>query len=109
MSNFTSGPWALVDPGHPASAIEKHDCWTIEAISTSNEMIDVEVRRVANIGLEAEAKATANLIVAAPDMLEALKNIENDDEHMPPSAWELIQNAIAKAEGKENGGTVGNE
>lgn len=42
----------------------------------------------------------ARLIAAAPDMLAALKNIENDDEHMPASAWELIQAAIAKAEGR---------
>lgn len=45
--------------------------------------------------------AIANLIAAAPDMLEALENIENDDKHMPSTAWEMIQDAIRKAkEGK---------
>lgn len=42
------------------------------------------------------------LIAAAPDMLEALQNIENDDNSMNKTAWELIQAAIAKATGKEN-------
>lgn len=37
---------------------------------------------------------------AAPEMLAALKNTENDDGHIPPSAWKLIQDAIAKAEGE---------
>lgn len=44
--------------------------------------------------------ANAKLIAAAPDMLEALQNIENDNAHMPPSAWKMIQNAITKATGK---------
>ena len=30
---------------------------------------------------------------------EALENIENDDQHMPSTAWELIQAAIKKARG----------
>lgn len=41
------------------------------------------------------------IILAAPDMLEALKNIENDDQHMPATAWKMIQDAIAKAEGRK--------
>lgn len=45
--------------------------------------------------------SNANLIAAAPEMLEALKNIENDDQRLPNSAWGLIQKAIAKAEGKQ--------
>lgn len=41
------------------------------------------------------------LIAAAPDMLEALQNLENDDgSTMPATAWELVQKAIAKATGK---------
>ena len=47
--------------------------------------------------LPAASEANAQLIAAAPDMLEALQNIENDDNHMPRSAWDLIQTAIAKA------------
>jgi hypothetical protein len=46
-------------------------------------------------------EANARLMAAAPEMLEALKNLENDDgSTMPPSAWKLVQDAIAKAEGQ---------
>ena len=45
----------------------------------------------------ATALAKARLNDAAPDMLEALENIENDAEHMPDTAWRMVQDAIAKA------------
>lgn len=35
------------------------------------------------------------------EMLVALKNIENDNSHMPETAWQLIQNAITKAGAKK--------
>lgn len=44
-------------------------------------------------------EADARLICAAPAMLEALENIENDAGQMPASAWALIQNAIKAAKG----------
>lgn len=44
-----------------------------------------------------EEIANAYLIAAAPDMLEALKNLENDDGHIPLEAWKMVQSAIAKA------------
>ncbi len=41
------------------------------------------------------------LIAAAPDMLEALENLENDHgKAMPPSAWKMVQDAIKKAKGE---------
>jgi len=43
----------------------------------------------------------ANLIAAAPDMYEALKSIENDDNSIPAAIWEMRNRAIAKAEGVE--------
>lgn len=46
-------------------------------------------------------KANAHLIAAAPDMYEALSNLENDDgKQMPPSAWKLVQDALKKARGE---------
>lgn len=42
-------------------------------------------------------KKDACLISAAPDMLEALQNLENDDNSIPKHAWEMVQKAIAKA------------
>jgi hypothetical protein len=45
-------------------------------------------------------KPDAHLISAAPIMLEALKNIENDDGSIPKKIWDMRNAAIAKAEGK---------
>lgn len=44
-------------------------------------------------------EADARLFAAAPEMLVALKNIENDDGHIPATIWKLRNDAIAKAEG----------
>ena len=37
------------------------------------------------------------LISAAPDMLEALQNLENYYNNIPEYAWKLVKDAIAKA------------
>ena len=47
-------------------------------------------------------RANAALITAAPDLLEVLKSIENDDGHIPQAIWEMRNAAIDKAEGKDN-------
>jgi len=44
--------------------------------------------------------ANARLISAAPDLLDALKSIENDDGSIPKAIWDLRNAAIDKAEGK---------
>ena len=46
-------------------------------------------------------EANINLIAAAPEMLEALQNIENDDGRIPAAIWELRNKAIAKATGSK--------
>ena len=46
-----------------------------------------------------ELEANARLIAAAPDLLEALQNLENDDGSIPYHAWALVQAAISKATG----------
>lgn len=45
---------------------------------------------------EREAKLTA----AAPAMLEALENLENDDGSIPAHAWKIVQDAIKLAGGR---------
>lgn len=42
-------------------------------------------------------KKTLNLMIAAPDLLEALMNIENDDNSIPATIWEMRNQAIKKA------------
>lgn len=46
-----------------------------------------------------EDRIVARMMAAAPKMLEALENIENDDKHMPETAWKLVCEAIAAAKG----------
>ncbi len=40
----------------------------------------------------------ANLIAAAPDAIEVLKSLENDNSSIPKAIWDMRNNAIAKAE-----------
>ena len=46
-------------------------------------------------------KANAQLISAAPDLFEALINIENDDNRIPATIWEMRNKALNKALGEE--------
>jgi hypothetical protein len=48
-----------------------------------------------------EARANAHLISAAPELYEALASIENDDESIPLTIWEMRNEALAKARGEQ--------
>ena len=94
MSAHTPGPWFA----------HKEDRLPFVILAEATEGVGFEDERghshIATIEAQAAAtEANARLIVAAPLMLEALENIENDDQHMPSTAWELIQAAIAEARG----------
>ena len=41
----------------------------------------------------------AKLIASAPEMLEALMDLENDNNSIPKPIWDKVQNAIKKALG----------
>ena len=72
-------------------------------VTVGNSRFDQQVAYVGSDNPHVEtgsAKGNAQLFAAAPDLLEALKNLENDDYSIPPHAWELVQNAISKAEGR---------
>ncbi len=87
MSAHTPGPWHASKAGH-------HTIWAAnEVLITDCDTLDPRQPPTD------QTQANARLIAAAPLMLEALENIENDNEHMPSTAWELIQAAIAKARG----------
>ncbi len=89
MTEHTPGPWRASKAGHhtiwAANEVLIADCDTLDPRQPPTDQI----------------QANAHLVAAAPLMLEALENIENDDAHMPDTAWELIQAAITKARGRE--------
>ena len=58
------------------------------------------IAEVAASGDDAVNQADARLIAAAPDMLAALENLENDDGAIPAHAWGLVQAAVKKARGE---------
>ena len=43
-----------------------------------------------------------SLYAAAPDMLNALENLENDNGAIPDHAWRLVQEAISKAKSERS-------
>ena len=76
-------------------------------------MIRCEGQKAERLAAERAAKAQAEyealmksaedlkrLHEAAPTMLAALQNLENDDTHIPESAWALVCAAIELATGE---------
>ena len=91
MSNHTPGPWH-----QEANTQECDDRGGFFVCHPETVCEDTAICMV-------EEEADANLIAAAPDMLEALENIENDDGSIPAGIWDLAEKAIAKAKGQSNG------
>lgn len=90
MRKHTPGPWAANKPTQSNGRAEVYAGPMLVA-QAFNWMLDAEG--------DEQCWADARLIAAAPDLLEALKNLENDDGSIPAHAWALVQSAIAKAEG----------
>lgn len=87
--NHTPGPWKARSGGGGFFEIDSTDGWICQLWSKHEEPFD-------------NPKANANLIAAAPLMLEALKMAR--EELIFGGDWKTAQakigNAIAKAEGK---------
>lgn len=88
MSKFTKRPWNIGLPGGPSGRF-----WSV--VNSDGNVVAMQVTSAAN----------ARLISAAPDLLEALKNLSNayiykDDEHGSNrfNAQTKAEQAIAKAE-----------
>jgi hypothetical protein len=80
----TPGPWELQDCTH-GGAILLRGLDGKRHIQSHLQIVPIE---------------DARLIAAAPELLEALKNLENDDGSIPDHAWLMVCAAIAKAEGR---------
>jgi hypothetical protein len=92
MSAHTLGPWN-VNNDTDISGIEndpKNGC-----------VGPVDVAHVYLRTVPGRTEANARLIAAAPYLLEALQNLENDDGSIPKHAWDIVQNAIKKAIGNK--------
>lgn len=61
---------------------------------------DIEVAVVVNFQDDEAMDADANLIAAAPELLEALQLIMNGDFYMPKESADVAKLAIAKALGE---------
>ena len=89
-TRFTKGKW-----------IETiHDYIKGEIFIYCNEKPIIRIA-INNYSKKSEAKANAKLISAAPDLFEALINIENDDNRIPSTIWEMRNKALNKALGEE--------
>ena len=89
-TQFTKGKW-----------IETiHDYIKGEIFIYCNEKPIIRIA-INNYATKSEAEANAQLISAAPDLFEALINIENDDNRIPETIWEMRNKALNKALGEE--------
>lgn len=87
MSKHTSGEW-VVDESRHDGCINRLEPFRHIGMVSSYQAVK---------GDREENEANARLIAAAPDLLEALQNLENDNGQIPDHAWKLVQDAIKKA------------
>ena len=90
----TPGPWATRE-GFSDDTIEIYQKEaTFEWPCRPNELAIVEAE-------DAEGRANARLIAAAPELLEALQDMMSDHQQLNVATLEFARAAIAKATGKE--------
>ena len=94
MSKHTPGPWEFRKDGYVYSvATGERVCSPHSTLPESRKVSD-HIK---------DLKQNARLIAAAPDLLEALKSLENDfgcrGDGWPDPRWNAARAAIAKAEG----------
>ena len=87
-TKHTPGPWLLVEQG---------DANEYAVLTPDKKEWVIAFRLNPGRPIYAQEKANAKLIAAAPELLEALQNIENDDNRIPAKIWEMRNQAIKKA------------
>jgi hypothetical protein len=102
MTKHTPAPWGFfrADIGFDDEA------WVVDQTSERELDEDGDIHlyfQIARVCEEEDddgvAEANARLMAAAPEMLAALENLENDDGAIPASAWNLVVDAVGKAGG----------
>lgn len=84
----TPGPWKSIDVTSENTAVYHR----IDAGE-----IAIGFAGIYKLKDKSQSEANAKLIAAAPDLLEALLNIENDAGTIPESIWKMRNDAIKKA------------
>lgn len=107
MSGHTPGPWEVINLSTVCSLVgansgdgckaDQYDCWQIAELGSGMTLVD---GAMTSLGFDV-VKANANLIAAAPDLLMALENLENDAGQIPDHAWKIVKSAIARAKGEQ--------
>lgn len=92
MSKHTPGPWAVVG----SEIIGEGGLIEVATVKQADEYVCLEEYRE---DLAVECAANAQLIAAAPEMLDLLKTIENNAEQVPEWLWEKVQEVITRVEG----------
>ena len=115
MGDYTEGPWrfdrrigmAAVYPGKPRNCIIHAHEWAIYTVSADRIYDEDDENRLDRYEFDKEELANAQLIAAAPELLEACKSacdyyemLERATSVEHPVLSELRQ-AIAKAKGEE--------
>lgn len=101
-AKHTPGPWAfIVRPTEVAGVEVAFDVWSLAETQAGHGIASGQSQEhLDDYGIHAaECEANARLIAAAPTMLEALQNLENDDGAIPGHAWDMVQKAIQQATG----------
>lgn len=92
--NHAPGPW-MYDQSI------RDDYWHVWVDAGNGRPLHTEpIASVENTYFKSSAEANARLIAAAPDMFEALVDLENDAKQIPAWLWERIQAVIVKAGGR---------
>jgi len=103
--SHTQGPWrwVTVDYGENLWIYNIIEDGPFDALWSDSENKPVFVAQDASsyrATCDFPVQENATLIAAAPELLEALENIENDDGRIPSTLWDLRNRAIAKARGE---------
>jgi len=97
-SQHTPGPWFFRGEGIDSINGFPHRTMRITNTDTGVALCVIPADEETDEALE-EVRANSQLIAAAPELLEALQNIENDDGRIPKSIWDMRNAAISKATG----------
>ena len=92
-TNITKGEWSV-------NSIDLADYKSLAVISEKAQKVICHCH-LSDMKISKENTENAQLISAAPDLFEALINIENDDNKIPATIWEMRNKALNKALGEE--------